>query len=116
MIGTENFFWKGENYCDSQHLRGKIDGFLRDGNRTIINRNTSWSRCDICVQKWSIGSAGPGRPGAPTDSEDFVFLERASPTPTWILPLVAESIGGIVVEQLAFARWPRLSLLPRRPA
>ncbi len=42
--------WNKENYCDSPHLRGKIDGFLRDGNRIILNRNTNGSRCDICVQ------------------------------------------------------------------
>jgi hypothetical protein len=38
-------------------------------------------------------SAGPGRrrPAAPTDSDDFVFLERASPTPTWIRPLASGS-------------------------
>jgi hypothetical protein len=49
-------------------LRGKIDGFLRDGNRAILNRNTNESRCDICVRNVGpLGSAGPGLPAAPTD-------------------------------------------------
>ncbi len=73
MIRTENFWWNKENYCDSSHLRdqrGKIDGFLRNGNQTIINRNTDGSRCDIYVQTvGSNGSAGHGRPAAQTDSE-----------------------------------------------
>jgi hypothetical protein len=76
MIRTENFWWNRKNYGDSSHLRGKIDGFLRDGNRAILNRNTNGSRCDICVQNvrpiiGSAGSVGPGRPAAPTDSDDF---------------------------------------------
>ena len=37
MIGTENFWWSEENYCDSRHLRGNIDGFLRDGKSAILN-------------------------------------------------------------------------------
>jgi hypothetical protein len=66
MIWPENFFWNKDNYCDSPHLRGKIDGFLRDGNRAILNRNTNGSRCDICVQTvGSAKSAGPGWPAAP---------------------------------------------------
>jgi hypothetical protein len=77
MIRTENFLWNRENYCDSPHLRGKIDGFLRDGNWAILNRNTNGSRCDICIQ--TVGSAAksaePGRPAAPspppTESDDF---------------------------------------------
>ena len=88
MIGTENFWWSEENYCDSRHLRGNIDGFLRDGKSGNINRNTNWSRCDICVQNVeSAGSAGPRGPATWTDSDDFFFLERASLTPTWIRPL-----------------------------
>jgi hypothetical protein len=88
MIGTENFWWSEENYCDSRHLRGNIDGFLPDGKSGNINRNTNWSRCDICVQNVeSAGSAGPRGPATWTDSDDFFFLERASPTPTWIRPL-----------------------------
>jgi hypothetical protein len=27
IIGTENFWWSEENYCDSPQLRGKVDGF-----------------------------------------------------------------------------------------
>ena len=41
MIGTENFWWNKDNHCDSPHLRGSIGGFLRDGNRAILNRNTN---------------------------------------------------------------------------
>ena len=94
MIGTENFWWSEENYCDSRHLRGNIDGFLPDGIRANINRNTNWSRCDICVQNVeSAGSAGPRGPATWTDSDDFFFLERASPTPTWIRPLVPTDSG-----------------------
>jgi hypothetical protein len=88
MIVTENFWWSEENYCDSRHLRGNIDGFLQDGKSGNINRNTNWSRCDICVQNVeSAGSAGPRGPATWTDTEGFFFLERASPTPTWIRPL-----------------------------
>jgi hypothetical protein len=96
MIGPENFWWSEENYCDSSHLRGKIDGFLRDGNRAIINRNTNGpgSRCDICVQNCrpivgSAVSAGPSRPAAPTDSDDFFSWSgpHLPPRgPTWIRP------------------------------
>jgi hypothetical protein len=82
MIRTENFWWNKENYCDSPYLRGKIDGFLRDGNRTIMNRNTNGSRCDICVRNVrSAGSAGPSRPAARIDSDDLIFLELATFTP-----------------------------------
>ena len=35
----------------------------------------------------SAKSAGPGRPAARTDSDDFFFLERATFTPTWMRPL-----------------------------
>ncbi len=69
---TENFWWNKANYSDSPHLRGKIDGFLRDGNRAMLNWNTNGSRCDICVQTVGCAkSAGPGRPAAPTDPDDF---------------------------------------------
>ena len=72
MIRTENFEMNEENYCDNPHLRGKINGFLRDGNRTKINRNTNGSRYNICVHiVGSDGSAGPGRPAAPTESDEF---------------------------------------------
>jgi hypothetical protein len=71
------------SYCKSPQLRGKIDGFLRDGNRAIINQNQDGSRCDICVQTvGSAGSAGPCQPAAQTDSDDFFFLELATSTPT----------------------------------
>jgi hypothetical protein len=63
MIRTENFRWNMDNYCDSPPLRGKIDGFLRDGIQAIINRNTSWSRCDICVQNVGPLSGPLGRLG-----------------------------------------------------
>ncbi len=69
MIGIEIFWWHEENYCDSTHLRVKIDGFLRDGNRAILNRNTNGSRSDIGVQNVGplkgpmgrLGLAGPLR-------------------------------------------------------
>jgi hypothetical protein len=40
MIGTENFWWSGENYCDSPQLRGKVDGFSarRDSGNIIETR------------------------------------------------------------------------------
>jgi hypothetical protein len=53
-------------HCDSPHLRGKIDGFLRDGNMAVLNRDTwvTTSRCDICVQNVGpsqglLGQLGP---------------------------------------------------------
>ncbi len=82
-IRTENFWWNKENYCDSPHLRGEIDGNLK-----IINRNTNGSRCEFFFQSvGSAGSAGPGGPAARTDSDDLFFLERATFYPTWMRPL-----------------------------
>jgi hypothetical protein len=104
MIRTENFWWNRDNYCDSPHLRGKIDGFLRDGNRAILNRNTNGSRCDICTQTVGCAmSAGPGRPNAPTDSDDFFFLERASPNPTWIRPLTKQALARLLLHFCAMS-------------
>ncbi len=75
------------NYCDSSQLRGKIDGFLREGKLRIIIQNTNESRSHIGVQNLeSIGLAEPGRPTARTDYDDL-FLEAVTFTPKWMRSL-----------------------------
>jgi hypothetical protein len=92
MIRTENFRRNMDNYCYSPPLRGKIDGFLRDGksgnNKSKHKLVTLRHLCTKCRPiVGSAGSAGPRGPATWTDSDGFFFLERASPTPTWIRPL-----------------------------
>ena len=65
MIGTENFWWSEENYCDSRHLRGNIDGFLRDGNREILIETQIGHVATFVYKMYSplgrLGAAGPLR-------------------------------------------------------
>jgi hypothetical protein len=89
MIRTENFWWSEENYWDSPQCVAKWMVFLRDGIRGILTKHKLVTLCTKCRPiLGSAGSAGPRGPATWTDTDGFFFLERASPTPTWIRPLV----------------------------
>jgi hypothetical protein len=93
MIRIVNFWWNSENYYDSPHLRGKIDGFFARRESGNIKLKHKWVTlrhlCTNCRPiVGSAGSAGPGRSAAPTG----FFLERASLIPTWTRPLVRSRI------------------------
>ena len=63
--------------------------FLRDGILAILTKHKLVTLCTKCRPiLGSAGSAGPRGPATWTDTEGFFFLERASPTPTWIRPLL----------------------------
>ncbi len=83
--------WIEGNKSDSPYLRGRFVDVGREFVGGLISRIFLTSKPTLVHQ---TGTGRGPRAATGTDKEDFVLLERATFTPTWMRPLLWTQVAG----------------------